>query len=171
MKIYKFSVTVEDCATKGGLISSIIDDVADEKRQSALTYKVNTATSKVHVQVLQDFANKLNVEFEPIGLFFCDMRIDPMSNMYSMPMVKCVISDISYVIILNAESARHEFPDSKYTTYIGDYYLTICSNDTKAYTAHQAHRASSRIESVEDVVKYMESRIKRYLHSNPELIK
>lgn len=136
MKKYTFTIEVEDHKSNGSFIDSLIDEVTDEKRQQALTHKINAETTKQHRKILCDFADEVNKELQKVDLCFDVLAYDDyISNNYQRSMIKMEVGNISWIIGIEGHNDRN-FKDSKYITFTGDYELRIGSNDTRSYTAN-----------------------------------
>jgi hypothetical protein len=170
MKTYNFSVSVEGIGNnKSSIIDSFINEARDEERQLAITHAINKETSKVHEQMLLDFATDLNEELGSIGLEFGELKQDKVSNHYTRSFIKCVVGHISFVIYVQEDNNRN-FEDSKYTTFTGDYKMFIGRNSCPYYTACQKDECTTRIRSVEDVLNYMKGSIITHIKKNKELV-
>lgn len=171
MKTYNFSVSVEGIGNnKSSIIDNFINEARDEERQLAITHAINKETSKVHEQMLLDFASDLNEELGSIGLEFGELyQPYKWSNQYTRSFIKCKVGHISFVIYVQEDEDRN-FKDSKYITYTGDYRMFIGRNSSPHYTACQKDECTTRIHSVEDVFNYMKDDIVKHIKKNKELV-
>lgn len=170
MKTYNFSVSVEGIGNnKSSIIDSFINEAREDERQLAITHAINKETSKVHEQILLDFASDLNEELGSIGLEFGELKQDKTTNQYTRSFIKCVVGHISFVIYVQEDNNRN-FEDSKYTTFTGDYRMFIGRNSSPHYTACQKDECTTRIHSVEDVLNFMKDDIVKHIKKNKQLV-
>ena len=162
MKKLTFIIEVDDTEINGSFIDKLKDEVKDEKRQSTLTFKINTETTKQHRIVLTELANSLNQELGKVGLKFDEYRHDDNYNHYQKSLVKCVVNNRCVVLAITGQNDRN-FKESKYTTYTGDYFLRIGGNNSPYYTANQCDKLTSKVKDVNDVLEYMKHSIKEHI--------
>lgn len=170
MKHYEFKVSVnvsDDISTD--VLDSIISDVESEKKQLKITQAINLETKSVHKWVMEDFCEELNLKLNKIGLgHFGDIRQDlaHTTNSYSNTFARLTtgINNRGVILKLKGEEDR-SFKDSKYTTYTGKYRLYVTYNNGYiSYKANQNNDTSTLVETTDDVIRYMESSIKEFLH-------
>jgi len=171
MKYYEFKVSVnvsDDINT--GVLDSIISDVESEKKESQITHSINIETKKTHRKVMESFCEELNLKLDKIGLGnFGDIRQDLgwATNSYSNTFARLTtgINNRGVILRLKGEEDR-SFKDSKYTTYTGKYRLYVTYNNSYiSYKANQENDTFTLVETTDDVIRYMESSIKKFLHN------
>jgi len=171
MKHYEFKVSVNvSNDINNCVLDSIISDVESEKNQLKITHAINLETKKVHKKVMEDFCEELNLKLNKIGLgHFGDIRQDLAftTNSYSNTFARLTtgINNRGVILRLKGEEDR-SFKDSKYTTYTGKYRLYITYNNSFiVYKANQDNDTYTLVETTDDVIRYMESSIKDFLHN------
>ena len=170
MKHYEFKVSVNVSKDiNNSVLDSIISDFESEKKQSKITHAINLETKKVHKKVMEDFCEELNLKLNKIGLgHFGDIRQDLAytTNSYSNTFARLTsgICNRGVILRLKGEEDR-SFKDSKYTTYTGKYRLYVTwNNGYISYKANQNNETYTLVETTDDVIRYMESSIKEFLH-------
>tara|TARA_B100000767_G_scaffold250967_1_gene253642 strand:- start:68 stop:607 length:540 start_codon:yes stop_codon:yes gene_type:complete len=178
MRTYTFKVEVEDFNEGNGLLDNLINEVNDEKRQLAYTESVNKETSKVHMQILKDFCDELNSEFSKIGLGnFGEFEFNFGNTIGYRKSFGRLLGGLNYGgVVISIEGIESSLDRdlikspptfrTKYITYRGKYQMYLYLNDTEYYTANQLGDVigKQKINSIDDVVRCLESELKTYLH-------
>lgn len=150
MKTYTITVELEEHKSSGGFIDSLLSEISEESRQSAITHKINEATSKIHRKVLQDLVKELNEELGKVGLGFQNVEAstERFSNKYigSRSTIRFT-ADYSRELSIGAVY-DNSFKESKYTTYTGKYKLKF---------------GDSTVKSVEDILSMMRGSVKEHI--------
>ena len=149
MKTYNFSIEVDSPSNTQSILSDIVNEVHNEKRQRELTYSINKETTKQHMTILRDICDGINEDLKEYNLSFGNFRNDLGigNNHYNSPMALMVVGNRSLVLHIDGESGK--FPESKYTTYTGEFTLKYRINDNSCYTACQSHEMRS-VNNVSD---------------------
>ena len=162
MKIYKFTVEIEDYTTGSSFIDGIKSEIQSEKAQLELTHKINEAASVVLKQVLEDFLKPINEELKKVGLEFED---DPYmgaggTNRCRDHYFKMKLPNTHWSYVIGIFGIPHRgFPHSKYTTFTGDFKIMLGLNDSTGYTACQKDKLSV-VKDVDDVFRTIRDRVK-----------
>jgi hypothetical protein len=161
-KTYKFSVDVETTDSNTSFIDGLIDEVTDEKKQLVLTHKINKETTKMHREILLDLADEMNEQLGKVGLKFDDFQYEGNNNHYKYSMCKAVVDNRSFVLIIKG-SGFGRFEGSKYSTFTGEYNLSLAINSSPYYTANQRDEATT-VKDIADIFGRMEHWVKEHIH-------
>jgi hypothetical protein len=132
MKTKKYIITVEVEVenTSDDAVLAIMDEVNSERKQLALTHRINEATAKTHKAALIELMYAFNNKIEPLGSEFAWYEKGLDSNNYANPKIRMNRIGEWYtnfggegIIVRFCGIPDRPFPDSKYTTYTGDYNL------------------------------------------------
>ena len=162
MKIYKFTVEIEDYTTGSSFIDGIKSEIQSEKDQLKITHKINEATSVVLKQVLEDFLKPINEELRKVGLEFKD---DPYpgaggNNRCRDHYFKMKLPNTHWSYVIGIFGIPHRgFPHSKYTTFTGDFKIMLGLNATTGYTALQKEKLST-VKNAEEVYERIRDKVK-----------
>ncbi len=115
-KTYKFEVTIEERETSSGLMQSLKDEIADEKKQLDLTKAINAESQKAHLTMLKDFIRELMDEFAEVMTVDKYKISDSSTNGYYTNCVTLIFIN-GKKILLVAEPIVSKLDETKYTTY------------------------------------------------------
>ena len=156
MKVYNFRVEVEE-AYQGAssLMSEIINEVKDEQSQLKISEKINEKTTEIHREILTSYVDEINKHLNGIGLVGFVMRdkyFKEINSYKTHQSAMCKISHgengySSHELLISGISDKG-FKDSKYTTYTGDFKITLNNHD---------------VNTLWDIINSMKDSIKRYL--------
>ena len=131
MKTKKYIITVEVEVenTSDEAVLAIMDEVNSERKQRALTHRIYEATAKTHKAALIELMYAFNNKIEPLGAEFAWYEKGLDVNNYAYPQIRMnrigerYSSQVEGIIVRFRGINDRAFPDSKYTTYTGDYNL------------------------------------------------
>ena len=172
MKTYSFSIEADYTHTGKDFIDSIRNEIESEKRQLALTYRINAETTKMHRKILEDLVDEINATLVPIGLKFDRISSDKDGmNFYNGHKAVCTFPDGDVWIIVISAQNDHTFKDSKYCTYTGEYLLrvghksksTLISRPTYVEDVPYGTNFGNCFKTIDELLNSMRDSIKTYL--------
>jgi hypothetical protein len=138
-KTYKFEVTIEERETSSGLLQSLKDEIADEKKQKDLTVAINKESQKAHLTMLKDFVRGLMDEFSEVMLFIGYQTTKYHTNGYHKNSVTLRFIN-GRIIELVAEPIVSKLDETKYTTYASG--VRFAYHEGNGYTTYYEDVAS-----------------------------
>ena len=156
MKTKKYIITVEVEVenTSDDAVLAIMDEVNSERKQLALTHRINEATAKTHKAALIELMYAFNNKIEPLGSEFDWYEKGRDSNNYANPQIKMNRIGEWYsrrgegIIVRFCGIPDRPFPDSKYTTYTGDYNLQYKQGGGDWFTIDSIDQLLERLKDV-----------------------
>lgn len=159
MKTYEFKIEIPELTNGSSFIKQLQAEISDERKQLALTTAINTETTKVHKQILQDLVDTINKELDEVGLGFDEVfNYGKSNNGYRNSKAIIEISSVSYELSIIGQP-EHGFKDSKYVTYTGKYLIGVRREDCiePSFIKHDENILNNIFEYFKrDLKKHME---------------
>lgn len=162
MKRYTFTIEIEEAKSNKDYINSLIDKVAEDKKQLEITYKINEKTTQIHREMFEELINGLNKDLEKIGVSFRDIMFEGNIKHYKKSKAIITFKNHCSYILFFGQLLPNKVEGLKYSTFAGDPKLTIERSAYKSYIARDG-RGGTIIKTSEDVLKYMERDIMEHL--------
>lgn len=165
MKNYSYSIDIDFSNNGGDFMQSLMAEVEDEKRQLALTRKINAATNELHKNILCDLIVELNKIFKPIGVEFGNVMPSITEiNGYHEHMARCKMHNNQSVTLHISGAYGTNNTDSKYTTYGGKHVLRVLLEYNGILPTHcDARRKGSLVKNIDDILRHCRLPLKEVL--------
>lgn len=155
--IYKITIEVKELKVKSNFIENILKDAEEDKANLDLCYKINTANSKLHRQILKDKVNELNREISPLMLKFSEvMPCKYAVNEYRGSKAMLLLASGGSLMLHCEQKDNNVVEGVKYMTYSKEpkFYITVDSSQ------HIERHTSEHKHVVEDIMERMESALR-----------